>query len=406
MILDRLNSMFGRNNPGPLCLYPFMNVLMTADGKYKPCCRWSETLSHDGEELSVAQGHSLNDAWHSSEMKDLRTDMLQNIKNKKCSVCWNEDKSGIRSMRFDSFNYGYRESKNGKEQTPLRLDIYPSNKCNLRCRICSHNYSTGWIKEAKESLGQDGQVYENLTEDNRSQIEQWLPNITEIGLFGGEPLYTEDCIELMNMMVSNGYSTNITLLINTNGTIYSNELIALFGKFKKVILNFSIDDMGRRFEYQRKGANWSNTVSNLNKYLEHAGVEHGSQIECKICCTVSAFNAYYLPELLTWVSDKLHPKMNVYLNVLHGPSSLSLRNLPERMKKIIEEKLLRFQNGTGNDSEQYRSVLNIVDFMSLKPEIPTGSFMNEVNRGDQFRNEKFSIVFPDLATSSGLPDVA
>ena len=389
--------MFKRNERKPLCLYPFMNVLMTADGKYKPCCRWSETLTHNEKELSVTKGDSLKEAWESSEMKALREDMLQKRKTKKCSVCWDEDKSGIRSMRFDSFNYGYKEAKEGEEQKPLRLDIYPSNKCNLRCRICSHNYSTGWVKEASESLNEEGSVYENLTERNIAQIDEWLSGIKEIGLFGGEPLYTSDCIELMNTIIDKGYSKNITLLINTNGTIYSDELIETFRKFKKVILNFSIDDVGDRFEYQRKGASWSLVSDNLQKYLKHSGFEHSSQIESKICCTVSAFNAYYLQELLNWVSEELHPKMKVYLNVLHGPMALSLRNLPDYMKNTVEEQIASFGIDMNSDSEQYRSIQNIVDFMNLKPEIETVSFINEVKRGDTYRRERFSDVFPEIA---------
>ena len=398
MILDKINKVFSRKESTPLCLYPFMNVLMTADGRYKPCCRWSETLTNEGSELSVINGDSINDAWLSTEMESLRSDMLHNRKNRKCSVCWEEDRSGIRSMRFDSFNYGYTHQIDAQHESfPIRLDIYPSNRCNLRCRICSQHYSTGWIKEAKESLNDDGRVHENLSSINRFYIEKWLPNITEIGLFGGEPLYTEDCIELMNSMVSMGHSKRITLLINTNGTIYSDELISLFKKFKKVILNFSIDDVGARFEYQRKGANWSQTVKNLRSYLEHGGISGKSQIECKICCTVSAFNAFYLPETLTWFSDQPHPKIKVYLNVLHGPMSLSLRNLPNSAKELIEKKLISFQTGSRKESSQYRSVQNIVDFMNLRPEIPTESFSREVSRGDNYRKEKFATVFPELA---------
>ncbi|MCB9204914.1 MAG: twitch domain-containing radical SAM protein [Flavobacteriales bacterium] len=404
-ILERLNNMFVDRGEKPLCLYPFMNVLLTADGRYKPCCRWSETLTHNGAELSVSNGHTLKDAWASTEMESLRADMLQRRKNKKCSVCWSEDQSGIRSMRFDSFNYGYRKPKSGEEETPLRLDIYPSNKCNLRCRICSHNYSTGWIKEAKESLNQEGTVHENLTQDNLAQIDQWLANIKEIGLFGGEPLYTTDCHELMRSMIDKGYSKNITLLINTNGTIYSSELIEMFRKFKKVILNFSIDDIGSRFEYQRKGAKWSDVSQNLKQYLNHSGIEHSSQIESKICCTVSAFNAYYLQDLFNWVSEKLHPNMKVYLNVLHGPMALSLRNLPEPLKKTIAKQLSGVKKNAPFDSEQYRSIDNIVDFMKLPPEIDTGSFINEVERGDRYRKERFSAVFAEIADALAEPNV-
>ncbi len=392
-------KIFGAHNQ-PLCLYPHMNILMTADGRYKPCCRWSETLSDNGRELSVDQGDSLKDAWNSTELQQLRLDMLNGKKNRKCSACWEEEKSGIKSMRHDSFNYGYTYSeKSSKKSGPIRLDIYPSNRCNLRCRICSADYSTGWINESKETLGIEGKHHVNLSIENWEQIESWLPDVVEIGLFGGEPLYNKDCVELLNMMVEKGRSSKISLLINTNGTIYSSELVNLFKKFKKVILNFSIDNLGEKFEYERKGGNWNKTVEVLKNYLAQGGVKHQSQIECKICCTVSAFNAYNLPETVEWVRKELHPGMKIYLNILHGPMSLSLRNLPEKAKELIVNRLMQSHGEKGGEQEQYKSFGDIVNFTSLQPEMQDDAFLKEIERGDKYRKENYAVVYPAMHAS-------
>lgn len=395
-----------KSNDAPLCMYPFMNILMAADGKYKPCCRWSETLSHNGRELSVSEGDSLADAWKCSEIAELREDMRRHRKNKKCSACWDEEKSGIRSMRFDSFNYGLSLSrKRMKALTPIRLDVYPSNRCNLRCRICSPSYSTGWIKEAQQTLGVTGRVFENLNQANMDQLESWLPDIKEVGLFGGEPLYNEECINLLRLMVNNGWSKDISLLINTNGTIYTEELILLFKQFKKVILNFSIDDIEKRFEYQRKGAVWSNTVKVIKKYISQGGVNQGDQLECKICCTVSGFNAYYLPELFDWVGSELPDGIRVYLNILHGPFSLSLRNVPNKLKEQITQRLTaEYLKEQSNVDGQYRTLRNIIDFIRSEPNIDQSAFLHEVQRGDRFRNETFEIIFPEIYGSISDPN--
>jgi MoaA/NifB/PqqE/SkfB family radical SAM enzyme len=379
-----------------ICMYPFMNMMVTANGKYKPCCKWSEVLTDHGKELQAPE-NTLLDAWNSDEMKQLRVDFLDGKMPAKCAVCWNEEKSGIQSMRYDSFNYGVDANNLNAIPFPIRLDIYPSNVCNLKCRICSPEYSNRWIEEARDTLGIDEEVHLNLTRENQDQIEKWLPNIVEIGLFGGEPLFLKECYALMEKCVELGYSKNITLLINTNGSIYSKKLIDIFSKFKKTHLNFSIDDIEERFEYQRKGGKWHHTLENIKKYLTSGGTSHKDIIECKICCTVSSLNIFYLPEIFELISNEF-PGMAVYLNFLHGPYSLSAKNLPLAVKSIIKNRLIKNKKflDIQFDAKQTRTLENIIDFLDLESNIPFSEFFNEIQRGDKYRNESFENTFPEF----------
>jgi len=378
-----------------LCLYPFFSLLMTANGKYKPCCKWHEVLHHKGKELQAPQD-SFSDAWHSDEMVQLRQKFLNAEKPPKCSVCWKEEESGIRSMRYDSFDYQLRKNILKSPNTPKRLDLYPSNVCNLKCRICSPEYSSKWIPEAKETLGSNESVHLNFTEENLALIKTWLPGIIELGFFGGEPLYLKETIQLLQYCVEQGYSKSISLLINTNATIYSDELADLFKQFKKVLLNFSIDDIGERFEYQRKGAIWAEVVSNISKYIAAGGCRSTDQIECKICCTVSTLNIYYLPELYQWFADRF-PELKIYLNFLHGPYALSVISLPDEVKKILCE---HFNSNTGairqaKDEKLTRTIENIIEFLNTKPNVSFQEFFKELERGDNYRKESYPIIFPE-----------
>jgi hypothetical protein len=58
------------------------------------------------------------------------------------------------------------------------------------------------------------------------------------------------------------------LYYNTNGTICDEEFFKLWAPFKEVTINFSIDDIGSRFEYQRKNAKWTEVQANIVKYKE------------------------------------------------------------------------------------------------------------------------------------------
>lgn len=376
-----------------LCLYPFFNTMLTANGKYKPCCKWTENLTNKGKTLQAPKD-SILDAFHADDMNLLRKDFLDGRKNSACEVCWSEEAQGIRSMRSDSFDYKLDASILVEIQYPKRLDLYMSNICNLKCRICSATYSSKWINEANETLGENETVHKNFTDTNFQTIKDSLHEIVELGLFGGEPLYNKETEELLQYCVDKGYSKNIQLLINTNGTIYSEKWVELFKRFKKVLLNFSIDDIDERFNYQRKGADWNAVNKNLKLYLSYAGVSQRSKIECKICCTVSSFNIFYLPEILRRLNDEF-AGMQVYLNFLHGPYSLSIKNLPNDVKNLIRERLdvvTELNTGKGNN----RTVENISNFIDLEPVVDFQEFFVEVRRGDQYRKENFEKTFPEF----------
>jgi MoaA/NifB/PqqE/SkfB family radical SAM enzyme len=384
-----------QKEPRPLCAYPFMNVMLTADGRYKPCCKWTDTLCDNGKVLRVPDA-DLHDAFHSSVMEELRQRMREGERHSGCKVCWDEDDSGVRSMRFDSFGYAAANPSVWNDPALGRLDIYPGNICNLMCRICSPHYSSRWIDEARETQGIQEEVHMNLDARNLSLIEQWLPNIEEIGLFGGEPLYLKETSALLHRCVDLGHSERIRLLINTNGTVYSEQLMALFTRFSKVLLNFSIDDLVGRFEYQRKGARWDSVVSNVDRYVREGGVREADRVQCKICCTVSAVNVFYLPEFLEWVTSR-YPGMEVFLNILHGPHSLSVRNLPNEVKDRVRGRLEEYSAARFHRDTTFplRDVQNIIDFIGSPAEQPVDLFMREVERGDRYRRESFAEVFPE-----------
>jgi sulfatase maturation enzyme AslB (radical SAM superfamily) len=380
-----------------LCLYPFFNSMVTASGHYKPCCKFEGHLSDSGR-LLHAEEDSFVQAWQCSDVQLLRQQLVNGEKPSGCKVCWDEEKQGIKSMRFDSFDYGLSASTLSNLESPVRLDLYASNICNLRCRICSPHYSSKWIQEAKETQGIHEEIHLNLTPDNFANLKKWLPRMVEIGLFGGEPLYMKEVVQVLEFCVYAGYSSNITLLINTNGTVYNERIMHLFKNFKRVILNFSIDDIENRFEYQRKNASWDDVQKNMHSYLQEGGSIHpNSKIECKICCTVSLFNVYYLPELLHWI-DANFPGIQVYLNMLHGPYSLSIRNFPEKVKAEIIDKLSAYKPLSIVSHHSIRTLNDVIELIKLPPLLPFGFCLKEINRGDKFRNEKFGEVFTEINT--------
>ncbi len=377
------------------CYYPFFQVLLAADGKYMPCSHHVAFMAKDGKEMT-ADKHSIEEAWNSDYMQTLRQNFKNNIRSKGCNQCWKEQALGLKPMRYDSYGYNIPESQVENPETPMRVEINASNVCNLRCRICWSHASSRWIKEAKELYGQDGEIHLNMTPDNQAIIRRWVPHFTQIGFFGGEPLMSEANIELMRYCVKTGHSKHISLLINTNGTIHSDEIVSLFKQFKNVYLNFSIDDIGARFEYQRSGGKWNEVVENMKKYIVHGGFKGGDQMEIKICCSVTSMNIYYFPEYFEFMNEHF-PGLPVFWNLVFQPWELSIQLLPREVKNMIAERLRTFVRTTYKIEERRtKTIENLVQYLDGHDERDFGEFFRYITRHDKFRIESFLATFPEF----------
>lgn len=382
-------------NKTDFCYYPFFQVLLSADGKYMPCSHHTGFITHEGKEV-YAKDFNIEEAWNSDYMKELRQNFKDNIRHKGCIQCWKEQSMGLKPMRYDSYGYDIPESQVENPKSPMRVEINASNVCNLRCRICWSHASSRWVKEAKDVYGVDGEIHFNMTPDNQKIIREWVPNFTQIGFFGGEPLMSEENIELMRYCVETGHSKHISLLINTNTTYYNDELIRLFKQFKNVYLNFSIDDIGKRFEYQRSGARWDNVVENLHKFIKHGGYTGDDQIQCKICCSVNTMNIYYFPEYFEFF-NKNFPGLPVFWNLVYMPWELSISLIPHDVKELIADRLKKYVSTSYQmDELRTRTIDSLIAFLNAHDDRDFGEFFRHISRHDKYRNEKFTEIFPEF----------
>jgi len=376
------------------CYYPFFQVLMTAGGKYMPCSKHEAFITHGGDVLT-SDSSTIEEAWNSDYMKDLRQGFLDGTRRDGCRECWREQQMGLKPMRYDSYNYQVSEQQVQEPKLPMRVEINASNVCNLRCRICMPTASHRWIPEAKKLYNWNEETHFNMTPENAEAIRAWLPNITQLGFFGGEPLMSEENIALMRHCVKTGHSRHISILLNTNGTIYSDEIKDIFLQFKKVFINFSIDDIGGRFEYQRNGAKWDEVVDNMRSYLRHGGSTDADTIECKICCSVTNMNIYYFPEYFQFMNTHF-PGMPVYWNLVYEPWEFSIEVLPEPLKDVIRERLRNHITTTYEmDETRTKTVENLITFLNNSINKDFSGFMKKMRLHDAYRKESFDQTFPE-----------
>lgn len=152
---------------------------------------------------------------------------------------------------------------NGIPIPPLRVTIFPTNVCNLRCRMCgvSRGVSEGRFKVADE-FKQEG----------------WLPLIregAEMGIIewwicgGGEPLMRRD-LTLEIIKTIKRYSPQSYVQLTTNGTRFTEEMIRDLVVVGLDKMQFSIDapDAGTHDWIRRKKGTFEKATWAIQRFNE------------------------------------------------------------------------------------------------------------------------------------------
>jgi hypothetical protein len=170
-------------------------------------------------------------------------------------------------------------------------------------------------------------------------------------------------------------------------------LFKLWKKFKQVVINFSVDDIEERFEYERKNAKWTESLTNISQYRELSN-QYGVNMDIRIYVTVGVLNVFYLKEFFEEIK-KLGVK--IVLNMVHYPHHYAITILPTKVKDVIKEKLETI-DATNMLHHTSPSIQNIINFMYGNPtNIPLlHTFFEKTTMHDEYRKESFKDTFPDF----------
>jgi sulfatase maturation enzyme AslB (radical SAM superfamily) len=228
---------------------------------------------------------------------------------------------------------------------------------------------------------------------NEEVLKKWAPTIDYLEFYGGEPLMQQEHDRILRIINEFGKPETTGLYYNTNGTICDEEFFKLWAPFREVIMNFSIDDIGPRFEYQRKNAKWDEALANIKQYKELA-TKYNVNMTLRFYTTVGILNVYYLKDFFEFIKEY---DMKVLLNLVHYPHHYSIVNLPNESKDVIKEKLLSI-DVNGLLAEWSPNIDNIINFM-YGTECNTTllkTFFDKTRIHDSYRKDSFNDTFPEL----------
>ncbi len=165
---------------------------------------------------------------------------------------------------------------------------------------------------------------------------------------GGEPLLTNDHINLMEK-ISDKQSQRISLCYSTNGTIFPSEkVIALWSKFHEVKLQLSIDAVDKVIEYIRFPSSWHEIASNVQK-LQKLNLNN---LSISLSPNIGLHNLYYFEDLLQWASES-----NIEMIAFPTGHTFSVLNLPMHLKQSATSLLFNLQKKYPENEKTLESLI-------------------------------------------------
>ncbi len=317
-----------------LCLSPFLGLKQTAYGKFSPCC----SLACNWE----VPHKNIKEKINSSEFKALRADFLAGKEPETCRRCWNEEMALKKSQREVYLQEHPELEKlihNGEWQRgPAILSIDLSNLCNYACKICNVSYSTKFNAELEEGKRlKPTEISDEEVQDILANSE----NLVKIEFFGGEPMLNKSHTQLLQGLVENKKSQDITLFYSTNGSVLpTTELMSYWESFKEIKISISVDGIFANYEYLRWPGQFSNLQKNVKFYreeLQQKLIALGVKFQLSSCPTLSNLNYFYIVEIHEWLIENVGFST---VNLLQDPDYLSVSNLPPRVKEACNAKIL------------------------------------------------------------------
>lgn len=400
------------NLPNTICMLPWISIEASPMGTVRPCCiTQEEILDHNGTKFDLKTS-TLQDAYKSEYMQNLRQKFLFGDKPETCKSCWKEEDAGKFSKRmFSKIRlkelFPIIDWQNKKPNQLWFLDLKLGNICNLKCRICGSWSSSKWAAEEMEYLPPKANRKKHIAytwlqqgkwpEENElfwTNLKELLPNVKYIEFTGGEPWLIQEHIQLLEYAVKKGLDKEIEIHYNTNGTQWNEKLVQLWTNFKRVNVAFSVDNVGKRFEYERYGADWD-TV-NLNIETVNLLKQYQRNITSQLCFTVNIQNVYYLDQLLAWADTQTFN--DIHFNVLHNPDRMCIQRMTATAKTMV---LAKLRNSSLYKTVYHNEIENLVRFIKNGPGSDGTDFVEKMQQTDQYRNQNFIHTHPEIAKAMG-----
>jgi organic radical activating enzyme len=320
---------------------------------------------------------SIQEYFNLDFFKETRSKMVNGEMPSQCTKCYDVEKYGGQSVRQGYLsqyqdNPVFKESlqntqQNGEVVAKVQsLDFSLSNKCNLKCIMCSPDASY-LIKKDWDKIGID--YSKEFTEganknwNNNPAFEKIIPEISssleDMLTTGGEPFLNNDHYRILELIIKTGNAHNVNLSYHTNCTVKNEKLFDIWHNFKSVSIHFSIDAFGELNEYIRHNTKWKDVEENVRLMLDHP------KTNCEVHSTIQVLNIFQLPKLYEWISQFKNMQKLPFHIWMDNPTWLKISILPIPLKILALNTLKNFFQSVDNEDQVFIERQNqIISYLS------------------------------------------
>jgi len=379
------------------CINAFHSISASNDGTTRPCCMY---VSQDADAKYVLGEKTITEHLNHPEFEQLRNDCNNNVRNPGCVRCWAEEDGSGESKRV-------RDNKRYDQQQGLvYFEASLGNQCNIRCRTCGPHSSSQWLEEGfltqynkiysiKDYQSHIKRFYKSFEEDSAfwPDLESHLHTIKHLEFYGGEPFMSKKMWSILELAVEKGYAKDMEVHYATNGTLWPKQ-VAVWQHFKRVSVHFSIDGVGKQFEFMRYLADWEVVKDNMARSKTEKG-----NLTLGWFVTLSNLNVYYLPEIIEEYY-KEYPGFGCFLNLVHAPRHFNISIMPEDIKRIVVDRLNTIPRSYTHIWRQLPGIIGFIKNGTPDP-VLWNKFLTEIKVHDDYRKQDYTEVFPKFAKIIG-----
>lgn len=331
------------------CAAPWLHIFIGGNGQLAPCCGW---------DVSELTGHYSNvlEFYNGDRMRQLRRDLHNGIQVKECHNCWQEEQDGKHSMRQvytkDLLKYNNLhdlDTQTWLAELPISLDLELGNLCNLKCVMCTPDYSTSIGTEFKLHRDQYGKLSflatpstEGLIDwpnDPRFKdfIDQFKNRVLSLRFAGGEPSIIPYVQEFLDSIPN---PDQVHLEITTNAYKLTNRFLETISRFKYAYIVISLEGVGYDNDQIRYGGKFEEIVSNIQKLneLDNTDLTINYVFQCFSIRT-------FLP-LLEWCDSK-DLRLDAW-SIFGSHPYLDFNSVPPDLVEEFRKKLIDMQSQKNN----------------------------------------------------------
>ena len=332
------------------CMMPWIHFYVSPRGRVMPCC----TARDQGRpSFGDINRQSFDEIWNGENIRRFRLKMLRDEPDEGCSGCYEMERHGglstrkaINKLYEDKLEWARGTDGDGfsSEARPIYWDIRFSNRCNLRCRICSHFSSSAWHKDAVElgQIGRNEPIVVNGVEDADrllQQLDRFVPQVDQIYFAGGEPLFMDEHYRLLDLLQKHREVRRVAALqhqlfdARPRGSIHTRDLEEVPPRHP-----------GREPRCRRRSRGAPAQGTRLGRVLENrrAMIELCPHIEFIIALTVSVFSVYSATDFHRELSESgFMDVAYLWPRILREPEEYSVQILPRDLKAGITKRFAR-----------------------------------------------------------------